>query len=87
MRTEFDRYGLARFRSLTGVLEILGAVGVLIGLTVPTIGFLAAAGLSLLMLGGFAVRLRIKDSFLQTLPSFLYLILTLYLCFLFLGIR
>jgi hypothetical protein len=83
MRAEFERYGLARWRVITGFLEILGAGGVLLGLTVPLVGLLAAGGLTILMVGAFGVRLRIRDSFLQTLPSFLYLILTLYLAFLF----
>lgn len=81
MRTEFERYGLARFRALTGLLEVAGALGLLIGLAVPVIGFLAACGLALLMLLGIGVRLRIRDTALQTLPAVLYLLLTVYLSY------
>jgi len=83
MKAEFQRYGLARFRVLTGGLEIAGSLGVLIGLLVPLIGFLAAGGLTLLMIGALGVRIRIRDSLRQTLPSALYLALTLYLTILF----
>lgn len=74
MVTEFERYGLAPFRRLTGYLQILGATGLLVGLLVfPTVGIVAAFGLSVQMLLGFCVRLRIKDSVLQILPSFIYM--------------
>ncbi|HUU94439.1 MAG TPA: hypothetical protein VM487_01770, partial [Phycisphaerae bacterium] len=35
MRSEFVRFGLNRFRLLTGVLEVLGGAGLLIGLAWP----------------------------------------------------
>lgn len=74
MAAEFERYGLPRFRKLTGYLQVLGATGLLIGLLVsPAIGLLAASGLSLQMLLGFGVRLRIRDSLFQSLPSFIYI--------------
>lgn len=74
MVTEFERYGLAPFRRLTGYLQILGATGLLLGLLIwPAVGLVAAFGLSVQMLLGFCVRLRIKDSALQSLPSFIYM--------------
>ena len=79
MRREFARYGLARFRVMTGVLQLLGALGVSIGLWHALIGMAAALGLSLLMLAGFVTRLRIRDSALQCLPSFAYMLLCAWL--------
>lgn len=74
MVLEFQRYGLSRFRVVTGVLQVLGATGMTLGLLLsPWIGFLAATGLALQMLLGFGVRLRIRDPFLQCLPSFAYM--------------
>lgn len=74
MVDEFERYGLARFRKLTGVLQLLGASGLALGLFgYTTIGFLAAAGLSLQMLLGWIVRLRIRDSIVQCLPAICYM--------------
>jgi hypothetical protein len=83
MAAEFERYRLARWRTLVGLLEVAGALGVLAGLMVPIVGLLAASGLSILMLGGVGVRLRIRDGFVQTLPAATYLALTLYLTVLF----
>ena len=74
MVAEFQRYGLAPFRLLTGCLQILGAAGLLIGLLVsPVIGLIASIGLSVQMLIGFCVRLQIKDNCVQCLPSFIYI--------------
>ena len=79
MRREFDRYGLPDQRKLTGLLEILGAAGLLTGLFIPSIGMLAAFGLSLLMFLGFLVRLKLRDGFLKSSPALLYMILNAYL--------
>lgn len=81
MRREYDRYGLAAFRSLVGSLQLLGAMGLLVGLYTPWIGQLSAGGLALLMLCGVGVRIKIKDSVLQTLPAFAYMLLNAYLAF------
>ncbi|MEP4077218.1 DoxX family protein [Haloferula sp.] len=80
MVREFKRYGLQRFRKLTGLLQILGAIGLLVGLLEPLIGAIAASGLAVLMLLGFGVRLKIRDGFLLSLPSLLYLAVSAWLC-------
>ncbi len=74
MVVEFKRYGLAPFRLLTGYLQLLGATGLLLGLLAsPAIGLIASIGLSAQMLLGFCVRLRIRDTICQCLPSFIYM--------------
>ena len=83
MESEFNRYGLSRYRKLTGVLEILGAVGLLAGILNPVLGVLAAAGLSLLMLAGLGVRVRIGDGLLRSFPALMYLLLNLYIIMIF----
>ncbi|MFT6862645.1 MAG: hypothetical protein ACJAVK_001204 [Akkermansiaceae bacterium] len=86
MVREFERFGLPNYRKLTGILQLLGAVGLLIGFRFPTIGALAAGGLSLQMLLGFGVRLKIRDRFLQCLPAFAFLLINAWLCIQFLGL-
>ncbi len=78
---EFERYGLPRYRILTGILQLLGAAGIIIGQLYSLLGVLAGAGLTLLMLAGFVTRIKIKDSLLQTLPSFFYMVLNAYITF------
>ncbi|MDG2144029.1 MAG: DoxX family protein [Planctomycetota bacterium] len=73
--TEFERYGLPRFRMLIGFLEIVGALGLLVGLFVPVVTAPAAAGLSFLMLGGVMTRIRIRDSLLLMLPAIVLMLM------------
>jgi len=79
LTSEFKRYGLAKFQKLTGCLQLLGAIGLLVGLKVDLILSISALGLTLLMLLGFIVRLKVKDGVLLSLPSFLFMILNLYI--------
>jgi hypothetical protein len=78
--SEFIRYGLAKFRVLTGILQLLGAAGLLIGLYFsPRMLLFAAVGLSILMMCGFIVRISINDNFFKCLPSFLFAGLNLFI--------
>tara|TARA_B100000780_G_C20933039_1_gene371953 strand:- start:158 stop:508 length:351 start_codon:yes stop_codon:yes gene_type:complete len=78
--SEFDRYKLPKFRKLTGFLQLLGAGGLLIGLYFSQlILLLASSGLFLLMLAGFIVRLKIKDNFINSSPSFTFAALNLFI--------
>ncbi|WBA41751.1 DoxX family protein [Hymenobacter canadensis] len=79
LKDEFKRYGLAKFGPLTAVLEILGGLGLLVGLQVPLILSVASGGLAVLMLLGFGVRMKIKDGFWLSLPSFLFMLLNAYI--------
>lgn len=80
MKSEFIRYGLENSRELIGGLQLLGALGLLFGYFYsPFIQTLAASGLSILMLLGFLVRLKIRDSFIQSAPSLLYALLNAYI--------
>ncbi len=84
MAAEFDRYDLSGVRTLTGGLQILAAVGLLIGFWAPKLGALAATGLALQMLVGIGVRIRIEDSFIQGLPAAFYLVVNAFIAYLFL---
>ena len=79
MVLEFERYGLPGFRVLIGTLEFSGGLGLVVGLYEPFIGMLAAAGLSILLLCGFVVRVKIGDGILKSTPALLYFILNSYL--------
>jgi hypothetical protein len=79
MAKEYQRYGLSAYRSLNGYLQLLGGIALLLGFQWPIMGILGSGGLSLLMLLGFFVRLRLKDSFLQSFPSFFYMVLNAFI--------
>lgn len=69
MRTEFERFGLARFRLTTGALEVLGGVGLLVGLLRTGVLVVASGGLALLMLLGVLVRVRVRDPLTEIIPA------------------
>lgn len=75
MVDEFERYGLSRFRRVTGALEVLGAAGLLGGYLFPVLSALSAGGLAILMLLGLAVRVKVRDSLPEMVPAaFLFLL-------------
>lgn len=75
MADEFIRYRLSRFRVTTGILQILAALGLTLGMIYPWMGGIAAIGIALQMLCGLCVRLRIGDTWLQCMPATFYLLL------------
>ena len=81
MKSEFKRFGLEKFGLLTVVLEIGGALGLLVGLYLNSILIVSSGGLALLMLLGVLVRLKIKDSLWVSLPALFYLLLNSYIFF------
>lgn len=81
MKEEFIRFGLSRFGTLTAVLEILGGLGLLVGLMFNDILLLSSGGLALLMFLGVAVRLKIKDGLWASSPAIFYCGLNFYIFF------
>jgi len=79
MKSEFKRFGLEKFGLLTVVLEIGGALGLLVGLMINSILIISSGGLALLMFLGFLVRLRIKDSLWVSLPALFFMLLNAYI--------
>ena len=79
MVAEFERFGLSPFRRLTGALELLGSLGLLVGYVVPVLVIVASAGLGLLMILGLAARVRVRDSFAQMLPALFLLLVNLFI--------
>lgn len=58
----FRRFGYPQwFRVVTGSLEVLGGIGLLIGIWLPWLAELASAGLTLVMLGAVLTHLRTRD--------------------------
>ena len=81
MKKEFIRYGLQKLGLFVIILQFLGAVGLIIGFKYPPILLISALGLSLLMLAGLIVRLRLKDSLSAYFPALFYMLLNAYIFF------
>ncbi len=75
MVAEFERFGLARFRRTVGLLEVLGALGLLASYWYRPLLLPAAGGLTLLMLLGVGTRLRLRDSAAETAPAALFCVM------------
>lgn len=69
MQAEFERFGLARFRRATGALEVLGGLGLLVGLLRTEVLIVASGGLTLLMLLGVLTRVRVRDPLVEIVPA------------------
>lgn len=78
MISEFERFGLTRFRRLTGALEVAGALGLIAGYFVPPLVIAASACLTLLMVLGVITRVRVRDPLVAMLPALGLLLANLY---------
>ncbi len=58
-----------RFRVFVGLMQLLGAVGVIVGLFFAPVGVVAALGLVVMMFLGLAARYRIRDAPRLMLPA------------------
>ncbi len=79
MKEEFKRFGLEKLGLTTVILEIVGALGLLIGLKFDEILLLSALGLAVLMFAGVIVRIKMKDSFWVSLPATFYMCLNAFI--------
>jgi len=85
MKIEFKRFNIEKLGLLTIILEILGAVGLMIGLLFKPILLISSGGLAILMLLALMIRIKSKDSLLISLPALFYMILNA--CIFYLGIN
>jgi uncharacterized membrane protein YphA (DoxX/SURF4 family) len=81
MKNEFKRFGLEQAGALTATLEILGALGLLLGFKFHPVLLIAAGGLSILMLLGLAIRIKVKDSVWVSLPALFFMLLNAFIFF------
>ena len=79
MKVEFERYGLSRFRIFIGVLELLGGIGLIVGLTYPPILIFSSAGLTLLMILGTFIRIKVRDKMMEILPAFILILVNAFI--------
>lgn len=79
MKADFERFGMSRLRILTGVLEVMGAVGLVVGQFVPELVIVSASGLALLMMMGLITRIRVRDPLHEMLPAGVLLVVNAFL--------
>ncbi len=77
MVDEFKRYRLARFRVLTGLLQVAASLGIIVGHFYRPILLISAGGLATMMILGVITRVKIKDPLPAALPAFALCLLNL----------
>ena len=82
MKKEFERFDLKGFGVYVIILEILGAVGLLVGLFYQPLLLLSSAGLALLMFFGVLTRIKTKDSLLISTPALFFMFLNAFVFYL-----
>jgi hypothetical protein len=79
MKYEFKRFGLEKIGLLIILLQITGAIGLLVGLLFNPILIISSLGLALLMFAALLVRIKIKDSIWVSLPAFFFMVLNAFI--------
>ena len=74
----FDHFGYPRwFMYFTGVVEVVGALGVLAGIFVPVLAFLGALLLGATMIGALFTHVRVGDPASRMAPPAVLLVLAI----------
>ena len=82
MVDEFKEFGLSKYRVMTGILEICGAAGSLIGYFWSSYLYIfSTTGLTLLMFLGVYTRLRINQPWKQSIQAMSLLFLNAFLSY------
>ena len=76
MISEFKRWGYKKYRKTISSLQILGGLGLVIGLQINIILIASSLCLSIMMFFAIIVRVRIKDNVARILPAITYLMLS-----------
>ena len=75
MVLEYKRWSFASKRYLIAFSQIFASVGLILGFYYNFLTIIFSFLLFLMMIGAMITRFRVKDSFLNTLPSIFYAIL------------
>lgn len=79
MKNEFKRLDLEKIGLLTITLELMGSIGLLVGMLYNPILLISSGGLTLLMLTAILFRIKSKDSLQAILPALFYMLLNSYI--------
>ena len=72
MVSEYARWGYSNQRILLGCMQLLGGIGLLIGLTNSVLLSVASFLLTFMMITAVLVRIKIKDSLINMFPAVFY---------------
>tara|TARA_B110000914_G_scaffold186571_1_gene170607 strand:+ start:885 stop:1145 length:261 start_codon:yes stop_codon:yes gene_type:complete len=76
MISEYERWGYQKHRIQIAILQLLAGFGLLISSSFPILLALISSSLFIMMMVAVFIRIRIKDTIINTLPAVFYAILT-----------
>ena len=62
---------------ILAILELLGVVGLIVGIWIPFVGMAAAIGLALYFLGAVIAHIRVKSSPKEAAPAFIIMLIAI----------
>ena len=81
MIAEYSRWGLTKSRKLISLLQFFAGIALIIGFYNIKLLTLTSFLLTIMMICAVIVRIKIKDSFLATLPAIFYALLNFIICY------
>tara|TARA_B110000003_G_C16561286_1_gene500514 strand:- start:1 stop:342 length:342 start_codon:yes stop_codon:yes gene_type:complete len=81
MIAEYSRWGLGKFRILISLLQIFAGIALIIGFYNFKLLILTSFLLVVMMICAIIVRIKIKDSFVDSLPAIFYAALNFIICY------
>ena len=76
MILEFSRWGIGNLRILVASFQMLGGIGLLLGMYNIRLLCLVSFFLMLMMIIAIIIRIRVRDSFLLKVPALIYALLS-----------
>ena len=77
MKSEYARWGYSDQRKIVGFLQLLGGLGLLIGIKIDILLILTSFCFILMMNMAIFIRIKIKDNIVDILPAITYLFLNI----------
>ena len=77
MKSEYARWGYNDQRKILGFLQLLGGLGLLLGIKVDILLILTSFCFILMMNIAIIIRIKIKDNIVDILPAITYLFLNI----------
>ena len=75
MVSEYARWGYSDHRILLGCIQLLGGIGLLIGITNSVLLSVTSFLLTFMMITAIFVRIKIKDSLINMFPAIFYFLI------------
>jgi len=81
MIAEYSRWGLGTMRILISLLQLFAGIALIIGFYNLKLLIITSFLLALMMICAIIVRIKIKDSFIDSLPAIFYAVLNFIICY------